>query len=74
MKKDQELKKPSVLREMDVTALRHEAEELREHLMKLRFQKATGALENPQIIRFYRRALARVETLVGEKMSQEVSS
>jgi len=74
MRKDKELKSPAALRELDAAALRQEAEELREHLMKLRFQKETGALEDAQVITFYRRALARVLTLLGEKERGEVAS
>ena len=50
------------------------AEELKDELVKLkkeafnlRFQKATGQLENTARVRFVRRSIARVATLITEK-------
>ena len=41
--------------------------ELTEQLFKLRFQKATGRMENPMKIRQVKREIARIKTLLGEK-------
>jgi large subunit ribosomal protein L29 len=41
--------------------------ELREQLFKLRFQRATGRMENPMKLREVRREIARIKTLLGER-------
>ena len=41
--------------------------ELTEQLFKLRFQRATGRMENPMKIREVRREIARIKTLLNEK-------
>jgi len=41
--------------------------ELREQLFKLRFQRATGRMENPMKIREVKREIARIQTLIGER-------
>jgi large subunit ribosomal protein L29 len=41
--------------------------ELREQLFKLRFQRATGRMENPMKIREVRREIARIKTLINER-------
>jgi large subunit ribosomal protein L29 len=49
----------------DELALRER--ELREQLFKLRFQRATGRMENPMKIREVKREIARIQTLLGER-------
>ena len=41
--------------------------ELREQLFKLRFQRATGRMENPMKIREVKREIARIQTLLNER-------
>ena len=41
--------------------------ELSEQLFKLRFQRATGRMENPAKMRQVRREIARIKTLLTEK-------
>jgi large subunit ribosomal protein L29 len=41
--------------------------ELVEQLFKLRFQRATGRMENPMKIRLVKREIARIKTLLGER-------
>jgi large subunit ribosomal protein L29 len=60
--------KAEQLREKTVDELRQQEDTLREQLFKLRFQKATGQGENPQRIGFVRKDLARVLTVIREKM------
>jgi large subunit ribosomal protein L29 len=67
MMKPQDLKKPAKVRDLSVQELQRESEEITEHLMKLRFQLASGQIENPSIIRAYRHGLARVKTVLAEK-------
>lgn len=59
--------KASKLRERSVEELQLEAEKLSEQLFRLRFQKATGQLENALKLREVRRDLARVKTVITEK-------
>ena len=59
--------KTQQLREKSVDELNARERELSEQLFKLRFQKATGRIENPMKIRQVRREIARIKTLVGEK-------
>jgi len=75
MMKLKELKNPARIRELEANALRVEAEEITEHLMKLRFQLTSGQIENPNVIKYYKRGLARVRTILAEKeRAQEASS
>lgn len=60
----------SKLREMSVEDLESEGQELSEQMFRLRFQKATGQLENRTRIRQIRRDLARVKTILTERRRQ----
>jgi large subunit ribosomal protein L29 len=55
------------LRDKSENDLHLRERELTEQLFKLRFQKATGAMENPAKMRQVRREIARVKTLLKEK-------
>jgi len=59
--------KAGKIRELAVTEFGKRALEIREELFKLRFQHATGQLENPVRIRTLRRELARVLTVQHEQ-------
>ena len=59
--------KASKLRDMSVDQLQAEESDLSSQLFRLRFQKATGQLENVQKIRQIRKDLARVKTLLTEQ-------
>lgn len=67
MMKIPDLKQAGKVRDLTVEDLEKEAAEISEHLMKLRFQQAAGQVENPTILRDYRRGLARVQTVLAEK-------
>ena len=60
----------SKLRDMSVEDLESEGRELSEQMFRLRFQKATGQLENRTRIRQIRRDLARVKTILTERRQQ----
>ena len=62
--------KASKLREMSVEELVDEGSELSEQLFRLRFQKATGQLEDMMKIRQIRRDLARLKTVLTEKQQE----
>jgi large subunit ribosomal protein L29 len=55
------------LRDLTVEDLEHKLAETRQELFNLRFQSATGALENPARIRLAKREIARVLTVLNEK-------
>jgi large subunit ribosomal protein L29 len=62
--------KPQKVRDMNDAELTREAEELRRSLFNLRLQKATGQLEKPHKLRETRRDIARVETILKQRVLQ----
>jgi large subunit ribosomal protein L29 len=64
------MKKPSDLRGMTVDELRQEEANNRKELFNLNFQKVTGELENPMRIRHVRRDIARILTVMNEKIKE----
>ncbi len=56
------------LRDKSIEELRRTQAELKEQLFKLRFQKATGQISNPTKIRLVRKDIARVETILAERL------
>jgi len=54
-------------REMDETELNQKISVLKEELFNLRFQLATGQLENPMRIKEVKKAIARVKTIQREQ-------
>ena len=63
-------KHTSELRDKSVSELQTRERELTEQMFKLRFQRATGSMENPSKMRQVRREIARIKTLLKEKSSQ----
>jgi large subunit ribosomal protein L29 len=59
--------KAAELREKSVDELSTRERELHEQLYKLRFQRATGRMENPMKIREVKREIARIKTLLSER-------
>jgi len=59
--------KVNELRDKSIDELNIRERELREQLFKLRFQRATGRMENPMKIRDVRREIARIKTLLNER-------
>ncbi len=55
------------LRDKSIDELNTRERELREQLFKLRFQGATGHMENPMKIREVKREIARIKTLLNER-------
>jgi len=53
--------------DLDVTELREKERQVSQELFNLRFQLATGRIENPMKIRQARRDLARVKTVLRQK-------
>jgi len=55
------------LKDKSVDELRNRERDLKEQLFKLRFQRATGRVENPMKMRQVRREIAQIETLLNER-------
>ncbi len=62
--------KAAELREKTADQLREELEALKKESFNLRFQQATGALENTARMRQVRRDAARVKTVLNEMAAQ----
>ena len=61
------MKKATELRELNDTELEHRLGEAKEELFNLRFQNATGELDNIARLPQLRRDVARIETLLRER-------
>ena len=57
------------LRDKSIDELKTREKDLREQLFKLRFQRATGRIENPMKMREVRREIAQIQTLLNERAS-----
>lgn len=53
--------------ETTVDELRKKEQDLRKELFNLRFQQATGEIENPMRIRAIRKDIARILTVITDK-------
>ncbi|MEA3356339.1 MAG: 50S ribosomal protein L29 [Candidatus Bipolaricaulota bacterium] len=58
--------KADELREMTMEELQQKGQELKRKLFNLRFQRATGELDNTAELRKTRRDIARLMTVLGE--------
>ncbi len=61
------LMKANELREMTTQELDNKLTDLKSELFNLRFQLATGQLDNPMRIKAVRKDIARVKTVVRER-------
>lgn len=59
--------KASELRELTIEELTNKEKELKNELFNLKFQDATGQIENPIRIRIVRRDIARIQMILNEK-------
>jgi len=59
--------KPNEFRDKTPDQLREQLAQLRKEAFNLRFQKATGQLENTARMQVVRRDTARVKTILNEK-------
>ena len=59
--------KASEMRKLDTGALETKVKELKAELFNLRFQLATGQLENTMVISEVRRDIARAKTLIRQR-------
>ncbi len=59
--------KAKEIRELTNQELDKKLDELKDELFNLRFQSATGQVENPMRIRQVKRDIARVKTVIRER-------
>ena len=64
--------KPAEIREMSTDEILSQLDETREELMNLRFQQATGELVDYTRLRYTRRLVARLQTIVKEREGEAV--
>ena len=60
-------KRAQELRELNDVELEHRLSEAKEELFNLRFQNATGQLDNTARVPVVRKDIARIETLLRER-------
>lgn len=63
--------KASEIREMSPDEMRRKAKDLKETLFTLRFQHATGQLENPRKLGQTKKDIARVNTIIRQSDSND---
>jgi len=63
--------KANKLRDMTVDELVRKVDNLKEELFNLRFQMATGQLENPMRIKEVKKDIARAKTILREREIKE---
>ena len=69
--------KPNEIRDMSVDDLKAKIDELVRERFNLRFRSATESIENPMRFRSIRREIARIKTILKEKLgagSQELEA
>ena len=59
------------LRELSTNELTHKVDSFKEELFNLRFQMATGQLENPMRIKELRKDIAKAKTILREREIKE---
>ncbi len=63
--------KSDEIRELSTDAIRARLNDTKEELMNLRFQQATGELTDYTRLRYTRRTIARIQTILLEREQQE---
>ena len=66
--------KANKIREMSLNELEQKLLELKGELFNLRFQMATGQLENPMKVKDVKKSIARIKTILREKELKAVEN
>lgn len=66
--------KANKMRDMSVNELEQKLVELKGELFNLRFQMATGQLENPMRVRDVKKSIARIKTILRERELKSVEA
>ena len=61
------MEKMKEIRELSNADLTKKIDELKEELFNLRFQQATGGLDNPAHMKEVRKTIARIKTVLTER-------
>ncbi len=64
------MEKMTEIREKSDADLIKEVDTLKEELFTLRFQQATGVLENPARMKEIKKTIARIKTVLNERASE----
>jgi len=62
--------KADTIRDMTIEEMRQKMSAKNEELLNLRFQNTIGQVENPQRIKTVRRTIARIKTILNQKMME----
>jgi len=62
--------KAEAIREMTIEEMGQKMADKNEELLNLRFQNTIGQVENPQRIKVVRRTIARIKTILNQKMME----
>ncbi len=62
--------KADAIREMTIEEMQHKISDKYQELLHLRFQNTIGQVENPQRIKTVRRTIARIKTILNQKMME----
>ena len=62
--------KMSEIRALEIERIQAKLAEVREEMMKLRFQQVTGQLTDTSRLRILRRDIARMETVLSERAGE----
>lgn len=66
--------KANKIRDLSVVELEQKLTELKGELFNLRFQMATGQLENPMRVRDVKKSIARVKTILRERELKSIEA
>ena len=66
--------KAKEIKDLTTAEVLRKVDDLKQELFNLRFQSATGQLENPIRIREVRRDIARANTVIRERESKEAQN
>ncbi|MCA9484524.1 MAG: 50S ribosomal protein L29 [Nitrospina sp.] len=66
--------KPQEIRELSEKELEEKLEDSKEELFNLKFQLATGKIQNPGRIVHLRRDIARINTIINERKRAQAAS
>lgn len=66
--------KANKMRDMSVNELEQKLVELKGELFNLRFQMATGQLENPLRVKDVKKSIARIKTILRERELKSVEA
>lgn len=67
-------KEMEMMRENDISTLKSKVDELKQELFNLRFQLATGQLENPMRIKEVKKSIAQIKTIIREKEIKSIGA